>query len=1003
MLGKKQYLSSELIEEKAVVFFLIEEENFFTRQLFSFFQNSGMDVRILLLNSFADPAEALKQYQVIKKTEVYKLVVVAGFKHNFLEKADFLLEILQALERAFVEEGRILPVFFLLNYSNSLSPINFQLSDYKEFWSRQRLFLNTILKKFPLAQICLLEDFIDLEFNLSLKFNLFFSLFREQLLIDDQGECFWQTKEDFFENFKKIFFQSKPGDKLLIRGKKTQSANFILNAQDLCGRYFLEDFGILKLFSKSDEKNPLLADFIKIYHSNNSTIKVLDQKIRQLPLSLNKNFLLKKSDLQALKEQETMVIPLLDIDSQKEVKEPEKVVNKSLESKELLGLEEEEAIKENKIAKKELSKQLEKENSNKRKIDKSIDIDKKLQEIFRSEQKERQEERFNKNLKGAQKIIKKSQYRRLSFYLGAFLLSIGSLVLILFLNFYITQKIFEKNLLVIFQHGVEQEKAMQAASLNDKKYSFFKWQLVNYQKILGDDFLSTPNNYWQIFEHIGQGQQLAEDLEDHSFNLYHEILANDSNPEAEWSNFLLKKKEFFQHKQELSRLLEQLNPDILPDEQAKILMEYKSRVLKEIRMEQRTLAFLQVFSDYLLSPARSNIVVLIQDSSELRSSGGFLSALVSMSFENGRLLNWQVHDVADLDQRIYGDKEAGDELKNLLLADRLLLRDANWPADFAKSGADIAWFIEQSLSLRPDLILSINSKELYAFSNPLFPIVVNNFEIKQNNFFEELLRQKNLNFYDFGKEFFTRLSKVSKTELAYIFRELLLALENREALLYANDDQLTAVLKNNLWSGELLKTPCPSDFAVNEICFTDGIYQLENNVGLNKVNRLISQRIDHSLGIGENFIRHKRIINFENKSRQNFWPEGNYQTYLKFYLPKTAYLEKITLDDNKVDQSAYRWFEEAGKRVLAYRFTVPVLSSVTLELVYLVPHELRAPFSYVFLDQKQAGIFDKETKYKVLFAEIFQANLIAPQASYENKVIEFSNKNLDNFLFAVAF
>ncbi len=58
------------------------------------------------------------------------------------------------------------------------------------------------------------------------------------------------------------------------------------------------------------------------------------------------------------------------------------------------------------------------------------------------------------------------------------------------------------------------------------------------------------------------------------------------------------------------------------------------------------------------------------------------------------------------------------------------------------------------------------------------------------------------------------------------------------------------ILQNNLWSGELLDTPCPSDFTKNnESCFTDGIYQLENNVGLNKVNRLISQEISHSLGL----------------------------------------------------------------------------------------------------------------------------------------------------------
>jgi hypothetical protein len=999
MLGEKQYLASELIEEQAVVFLLVEEENFFTRQLVTFFQDCGLDVQPLLLSAFADAKQAQKQYQKIKKTEIYKLVFVGGFKDNFLDKPDFVLQVVQALEKTFAEETRVLPILFLLNYSSPVFPVNFKLNHYETFWSRQNLFINRILKKFSTAQFCLLEDYIDLEFDLSLKFNLSFSLFKQQLLVDNQGDCFWQSQEGLFQTFKKIFFQSKPGEKFLLRGKKTSSTDFLLKAQDLCGRYFLENFNILKLFPKNDDKKPLLVDFVRIYQSNDSIIDVLDQKIRQLPLSLNPQFILNNNDLQALKEQEKIVVLPSKTDSLKESKKPETAINKSPDDEVALGTKANKQASSAQVVKKEIKN----EDKNQKNIDKSIDIDKKLQTIFRSEQKERQDERFSKNLKGARKIVKKSKYRRLSFYFGMFLASVGSFVLMLFLNFYITQKLFEKNLLTTLQQAVEHPDSASTIILNNKKYSFFKWQLLTYQKIFGDDFLSTPYNYWQIFVHINQVQELAKDLENQFFNFYQTTLASDSNPMAEWSDLLLKKEKIYQQKQELSRLLDQLNPDILPEKQASILAQYKTQLLKEIRIEQRAMVFAEAFSELLLSPARTSIVVLIQDSNELRSSGGFLSSLATLSFENGQLLNWQVHNVADLDQRVYGDKEISEELKNLLLTDKLLLRDANWPADFTESGANISWFIEQSLSLKPDLILSLNSKELYALLTPLFPIAINNIELNQNNFFEELLRQENLDFNDLNKVFFDRLLKVSPAELISIFRQLLLALESRETFLYTANAELSTVLKNNLWSGELLDTPCPSDFAMNDICFTDGIYQLENNVGLNKINRLITQKIDHSLGISENFIRHKRVINLENHSRQNFWPEGDYQTYLKFYLPKTARLEKITLNGEVVSQDTYRWFEEQDRRVLAYRLVVPLLSSSTLELVYLVPHELKAPFSYVFLDQKQPGIFNKETQYKVLFSEVFQPNLIAPQANYENKVIEFNNTNQDNFLFAVAF
>lgn len=1004
MFGQKKYLATELTAKQPVILLLVEQENPFVKRLGEFFANSGLDVRVVLLSAFKDQGQALKQYQTLQKNEIYKVLVVGGFQNNFIEKSEFFLQVLQALERGFVEEGRLFPVFFLLNYSTPVKPIDLKLNNYQAFWSRQDQFLNASLKKFPLAQFCLIEDYIDPGFDFSLKFNLIFSLFKQQLLFDDLGECYWQTQEGFFSNFKKIFFQGKVGEKIILRGQKKSTNSFLLNAQDLCNRYFVESYTITKLFIKSAKEKALLADFIKVYYPDNLIDKILDQKIRRLPLSLDLNLNVEPEDLLALQPPKISSDNVNNEEAQKKAKEPEEskleTLDKQTETKQLEEkaiVIKDEALK-NKTEVKKTNTDINKKN------DKSIDIDKKLQDIFRSEQKDRQEERFQKNLKGAGKIVKKSKYRRVSFYIGILLSSLGLLILIMFANFYLTQKLFEKDLISLMKNATSDAGQVQTINPNQIKYRFFKWQLDQYQKIIGEELFATAKNYWQIFEQIKEVEIIRESLKNEAFLLYQEILRTDVDLQARWTSFLAKKQEFYQQQQELNRLLDQPNPDILSQEKAEILANYKQVIIKENRVQQRSIQFLESLSELLLSPARSNIIILIQDSNELRSSGGFLVSLVALSFESSRLLNWQVYDVASLDAQIYGERLANEELKTLLVADRLRLRDANWPVNFYDAGTDISWFIEQSLNLKPDLIISLNSKEIYAFATPLFPITVNNFAIEQRNFYEELLRQENLNFSSFSQEFLNRLTSVSQPEIDHVFQQLTTALESREILLFSNNEQLQNVIKNNLWSGEILTTPCPSEFSKNgNTCFTDGIYQLENNVGLNKVNRLVSQEIQHSLGISEKFIRHKRVIELENLSRQNFWPEGNYQSYLKFYLPKDARLEKIALDGVDIQENVYRWFEEKDKKVLAYKLTVPVLTKVSLEIVYLIPHQLEPPFSYVFLDQKQPGIFNKNTKYKVLFAESFQAQLIAPQANYENKVIEFSNNNLDNFLFAVAF
>jgi hypothetical protein len=90
--------------------------------------------------------------------------------------------------------------------------------------------------------------------------------------------------------------------------------------------------------------------------------------------------------------------------------------------------------------------------------------------------------------------------------------------------------------------GKVSKSAVEDLDSSQAKARFFKWQLDNYQKIVGRDLLSTPLNYWQIFSQIDQQQKLAEELEISAFNLYQEVLKTDGDPETEWSTFLTKKQ-----------------------------------------------------------------------------------------------------------------------------------------------------------------------------------------------------------------------------------------------------------------------------------------------------------------------------------------------------------------------------------------------------------------------------------------------------------------------------
>ncbi len=128
------------------------------------------------------------------------------------------------------------------------------------------------------------------------------------------------------------------------------------------------------------------------------------------------------------------------------------------------------------------------------------------------------------------------------------------------------------------------------------------------------------------------------------------------------------------------------------------------------------------FQKILLSSGRSNILLLFQDSAELRSSGGFLQSAVLLSFDNGFFVNQEILTDESIAATHYGEKAAYPEVTQYLGESQLYFRDSNWLADFSQANQDITWFVEQSTGERIDATIALNSKTLVQLLTVLGPL-----------------------------------------------------------------------------------------------------------------------------------------------------------------------------------------------------------------------------------------------------------------------------------------
>ncbi len=100
------------------------------------------------------------------------------------------------------------------------------------------------------------------------------------------------------------------------------------------------------------------------------------------------------------------------------------------------------------------------------------------------------------------------------------------------------------------------------------------------------------------------------------------------------------------------------------------------------------------------------VVVVFQNSSELRPSGGFMGSLLIIHFNGGKIFSWKFSDIYDFDGQL--GEIVPPPLQFSSLSDRFYLRDANIYPDFPRSGEYIRWFLEKEKGPTADTVIAVH-------------------------------------------------------------------------------------------------------------------------------------------------------------------------------------------------------------------------------------------------------------------------------------------------------
>lgn len=380
------------------------------------------------------------------------------------------------------------------------------------------------------------------------------------------------------------------------------------------------------------------------------------------------------------------------------------------------------------------------------------------------------------------------------------------------------------------------------------------------------------------------------------------------------------------------------------------------------RFNQLKSAHKLLIASYNILDGRHTYILLLQNSEELRATGGFMGAYGKLVLNQGQLEELQIQDIYVPDGQFEGFVPAPTGAKEYLSGGQgLKLRDANWHPDFPTTAQGVLNYFAWGQEAEIEGLVAINLpvvEELLSITGPIY-LADYDQEVTAKNF-SDVARADRHQFFPgsqqkkhflslFLNQLIFKLNKLDLTQQQQLLRLMMAQAKQKNTQFFSNQPQLQASFEELHIAGQLTK---PTN--------TSSILWLESNVGINKANQHLERGVLLELGqttsLLEATFTNRNFPPMPDKIGPNEADHLGYVNYQRLILSPEFDVEQITFDGQKIDS----WDEaeitnskgQAFKQI-GFLITVPEQTTKKLKLKLIHP-ALEEPVQLWL--QKQSGL-----------------------------------------------
>ena len=439
-------------------------------------------------------------------------------------------------------------------------------------------------------------------------------------------------------------------------------------------------------------------------------------------------------------------------------------------------------------------------------------------------------------------------------------------------------------------------------------------------------------------------------------------------------------------------LLLDIDEAVIPEDKMENFKDFKDKV----PLFEQTLSDASDYTNFLegvigIDKPRKYLL-LFNNNSELRPTGGFPGTYGVVSFSSGGLADFFVDDVYNLDGQLKKNIIPPKQLQHI--TPTLGMRDSSWFIDFPTSARNAMWFFNQESGYKVDGVIAVTPEVVSEILKVIGPIKMSEYDMNltADNFLENIQEEVEYGenraqpkkvVVDFAPKFLEKLYSADSEKWMKIFNVLVGSLEEKDLLFYFDEKALETFTIDKGFGGEIqnlagdyLTVNFSNVKGSKTDAVTDNSIELDSRIESGKVFHKVTIIRDHNGGDEEH--------GFYN--RQN-------PAYVRVLLPKNAEVISVSGNDPAVFKPLINYglggfsensdlkrlessfyvdkslgvdrYEESGKQGIGFWMITDPGKTRKVEFEYSVPiSRSEAPRNeYSFYFQKQPGLDWKDFKF----------------------------------------